>query len=647
MTSPLIEIRDVWREFQSGDEKISILKGINLAIYPGEMVAIIGASGSGKSTLMNILGCLDRPSRGQYLVEGRDTAQMSSDEKAELRRKYFGFIFQRYHLLPDLDAISNVEMPSVYDGVDKADRRKRAGQLLERFGLAKKLDQYPSQLSGGQQQRVSIARALMNGGRIILADEPTGALDVHSGHEVMKALQQLSDEGHTVIIVTHDPKIAASARRIVEIEKGVILSDRRMESRAARASAYRKPQGPGSFSPWRAMMDSLSESFKMALKSMAAHKLRTFLTMLGIIIGIASVVSVVALGSGSQQKVLENIRSLGTNTIDIYPGGGFSDRFAGSVETLIAEDADVLRHQPYVLGATPEVSAPWSSAQYGAVSVSATTVGVSADYFRVKGIKILEGSLFNQTAIRDSEQVAIIDENARRDLFKGAAPIGRVVMVGKVPVRVIGVAEKMEGRNSLNIWMPYSTVINRMSGQATVDKITVRVKDGFGMAAAEKDISRILEQRHGALDFNMMNVDSIRKMVQKTSQTMTLLISSVALIALAVGGIGVMNIMLVSVVERTREIGVRAAVGARRSDIMTQFLIEAVLVCLAGGLAGILLSLGVGRLFAVFSNEFRLIYSVDSMLAAFACSTLIGVVFGFFPARRAASLDPVEALSRG
>ena len=348
MTQPLLQLSGLDRCFLSGEQEVAVLKDINLSIYPGEMVAIVGASGSGKSTLMNILGCLDRPSRGEYRVKGRSTRELPADELAALRRHHFGFIFQRYHLLPHLDAVGNVEIPAVYAGWSKQTRQARAEQLLERLGLRDRAHHQPGQLSGGQQQRVSIARALMNGGEVILADEPTGALDSRSGQEVMNILQELHERGHTLILVTHDMQVAAHAERIIEIHDGQIINDRRNPERPGDGGprVALEAAAPESRSQqWRARWSQFCEAFKMAGIAMACHRLRTLLTMLGIIIGILAVVSVVALGQGAQQKVVNDISSIGTNTIDIYPGKDWGDERAGAIETLVPADLSALQAQ--------------------------------------------------------------------------------------------------------------------------------------------------------------------------------------------------------------------------------------------------------------------------------------------------------------
>ena len=652
---PLLKVTDLTREFPAGENTIQILKGINLEIYAGELVAIVGQSGSGKSTLMNILGCLDQPTSGSYQVKGRETRKLEADELAQLRREYFGFIFQRYHLLGDLTAAGNVEVPAIYAGVDASARQQRSTQLLSDLGLAEKIQNRPSQLSGGQQQRVSIARALMNGGDVILADEPTGALDKNSGIEVIRILRELNAQGHTIILVTHDMNVAKNASRIIEISDGNIISDRvnAPESDGEVFEQQQLDRTPQKKTPsWRSAADRLAEAFRMALLAMNAHRMRTFLTMLGIIIGIASVVSVVALGNGSQKKILENISSLGTNTITVFQGRGFGDNSkTAQVKTLVPADGEALAEQPYVDGVSPSVTSS-VTARFKDTEASATVNGVSEDFFYVRGMTFQSGQAFDKEGVTERAQDVVIDNNTQKTFFSdGTNPVGQVILLGSVPSRIIGVIEAqksmMGNSDSLNVYLPYSTVMSRMLGQSNVRSIIVRVKDEYPSAAAENAILNLLVQRHGAQDVFTQNSDSIRETIQQTTQTMTLLVSAIAVISLIVGGIGVMNIMLVSVTERTQEIGVRMAVGARQSDILQQFLIEAVLVCILGGILGVLLSLGIGQLIGHFAGDiFQMAYSTTSIIAAFVCSSMIGIIFGFIPARNAAQLNPVDALSR-
>ena len=650
--TPLIKLENIVREFPAGDSTIQVLKSINLTINAGEMVAIIGASGSGKSTLMNILGCLDKPTTGTYSISGRITSKLSPDELAELRREHFGFIFQRYHLLNALTAQGNVEIPAIYAGVNDEERQKRATEILTRLGLADKIHNKPNQLSGGQQQRVSIGRALINGGQIILADEPTGALDRKSGLEVMAILRELHSQGHTVIIVTHDANIAQSAQRIIEISDGNIISDSinpNYQSETNDSRQVKQIEQAKTQDNFRAKYYRFRDAFKMAILSMFSQRLRTFLTMLGIIIGIASVVSMVALGQGTKQKILSNINSMGTSTLEIYAGNGFGDRNADKITTLRSSDADFLAQQSFVHSTTPNLS---TSVYFriNNLAVTGTVNGVGEQFFAVRGYDITQGISFDQNSINNSAQDAVIDENTVKRLFANEDPIGKILMVGQLPVKIIGVATKQQqgfGSNeSLNVWLPYTTVINRMVGQTSLRSITVRINDNIDLSIAEQAVNRIMLQRHGTKDFFIFNSDNVRETINSSAWVLTLLVSTIALISLIVGGIGVMNIMLVSVTERTREIGVRMAVGARSSDILQQFLIEAVLVCLTGGIIGILLSFVVGFIFNALVTSFAMSFSSIAIVAAFSCSSIIGIIFGYFPAKRAAKLDPIYALER-
>ncbi|MGL6364364.1 MacB family efflux pump subunit [Aeromonas veronii] len=648
---PLIQLKGVERRYQSGDSEVTVLHPLDLTITAGEMIAIVGASGSGKSTLMNLLGCLDSPSSGQYLFRGQDTATMDALALARLRCHHFGFIFQRYHLLPHLNAAANVEIPAVYAGTSRPDRQARARQLLGRLGLADRSHHTPGQLSGGQQQRVSIARALANGGEVILADEPTGALDSQSGKEVMAILKELHAQGHTIILVTHDMDVASHADRIITLKDGRVEQDSGpcQTGPLAPTTAIDPQKIVSTTSAMGHDWDRYREAGRMAMHAMLAHRMRTFLTMLGIIIGIAAVVSVVALGQGARAKVIYQINAMGTNTIEIFPGKGWGDEKMASIQTLNQGDLDALLGQPYLAGASPEIGSS-GQLRYRNKTNSGNVTGVGNDYFKVKGMTLVSGRLLEWQDIQQRAAVAVVDKKSITSLLGKDDPVGKVVLVGTLPVRIVGVVSQETGfgptSQSVNIWLPYSAVMSRLISQHHFSQITIRVKDGVQPALAEQAVIELITQRHGVKDFFTFSSDSIIKSVEKTTATMTLMVSAIAVISLIVGGVGVMNIMLVSVVERTREIGIRIAVGARQSDILQQFLIEAVMVSLLGGIFGVGLSLGIGALFSLLVDSIKMQFSLFSILMAFGCSSLIGILFGYLPARNAARLDPVVALAR-
>ena len=660
----LLELKDVRRSYQSGATMVEVLHGIDLTVKAGEMVAIIGPSGSGKSTLMNIIGCLDNPSSGSYKVMGQDTLNMAPDELAALRRDFFGFIFQRYHLLGHLCARENVQVPAVYAGVRKHKRDERAKELLGSLGLDERTEYKPSQLSGGQQQRVSIARALMNGGQIILADEPTGALDTKSGQDVMKTLQELNAQGHTVIIVTHDPRIAACARRVIAIEDGSIKSDTINEQIKDINGDIHKDNSSANTTgaplstslvkkqwslTWSSYLDRFKEAFIMAYRAMLSNRMRTLLTMLGIIIGIMAVVSVVALARGASEKIIANIAAMGTNTITIYPGQRMGDVRSGRVRSLTPRDLVVLQGQPFVDSVSASVQTN-ALLRRGAQESNAMAQGVSLDLFRVYGLKVKEGRIFSNQELQDRAQVGVIDDNAAKLFFPTESALGKNIIVGNISVKVIGILAKTDsfvirGENP-NIFMPYTSVMTRLINQNYLSSIVVRIKEGFSTPVAESSIKSLLISRHGRQDFFMQSSDTIMKSIESATSTFTIMISAIAVISLVVGGIGVMNIMLVSVTERTREIGIRMAVGARQSDILSQFLIESVMVCMLGGLLGVILSYIVGQVIMHFVPAITLSYSMFSIIAAVLTSSAIGIAFGFMPARSASKLNPIEALAR-
>lgn len=638
----MIKLENISKTFKFGENEIYALKNINLTIQKGEFVAIIGQSGSGKSTLMNILGALDTPSSGSYFIDGREISRFDLDELAMLRSKKFGFVFQRYNLISTLNSMQNVALSAVYAGVEKSVREAKANEILSDLGLGDKTQNLPNKLSGGQQQRVSIARALINGGEIILADEPTGALDSKSGIKVMEIIKNLHEKGHTIILVTHDPNIAEWANRIIEIKDGKILSDTKKSELKFELKEQNLPQKR----EFSANFDRFKESFKMSISSIFAHKLRSILTMLGIIIGVMSVICVIALGKGSQEQIMSSIKRIGTNTIEIFPGSGFGDMRSGRIKTLTRDDASYLAKQNFLDYSTPNTNTS-GVITYANKNINGSLRGGGKDSLAVNGITLQSGRTFSADDIENSRAVVIIDQNAKNELFADENPIGKTIFFNRRPLSIIGVAAPNDAFGSsenVRIYAPYTSVINNITGDRYIHSITVKVKDDIDSQAAEERVKKLLSQKHGKSDFFTFNSDTIKQTVESTTQTMQLLIASIAAISLIVGGIGVMNIMLVSVTERTKEIGIRMAIGARKSDILQQFLIEAVLLCVLSGIIGVILAFFAGEIFNWLNLDFVMRFSVAPVVLSLVASSVIGIIFGYIPALRASKLNPIDAL---
>jgi macrolide transport system ATP-binding/permease protein len=643
VSTPLLQLERVGRRYASGEAEVIALDEVSLEIAAGEFVAIMGQSGSGKSTLMNILGCLDRPTAGRYAVQGRDVAGLDADELAALRRDAFGFVFQRYNLLSDASAAENVEIPAAYAGHTKRVRHERALGLLQRLGLGDRAQHRPTQLSGGQQQRVAIARALMNDAPVLLADEPTGALDSQSGADVLALLAQLHRDGRTVILITHDPSVAAHAERVIELRDGRVIGDTR---RGAKRDASVAARTLGAPRPG-AWLAELGEAVKMAARSMRSNLFRTALTLLGVVIGVAAVVAMLAIGAGSKQDVLDRIAAMGSNQLSIRPGAP-GVRGDGDVATLTLADADAIARLPNVAIVSPE-RAMGQVLRAGNRDARSSVQGVHPQFARLRDWATTSGSFLTDDDVRGYAPVVVLGQTVATNLFPADPdPVGEFVLIRNVPFEVIGVlapkgAAGWGGDQDDVAIVPLSTATMRLFGQTFLGGITVRVADGARIGETEAAINALLTERHRSVDFQVRNTASLQEAVTATSDTLTALLGSVAAISLIVGGIGVMNIMLVSVTERTREIGIRMATGARMRDILLQFNTEALVVCGSGGLIGVALGLGVAL--AAQGVGMPVAFSPGPALLAFSCAFLTGVVFGYLPARKAARMDPVAALA--
>ncbi|MBD9413487.1 ABC transporter permease [Pseudomonas sp. PDM16] len=647
--APLIELRGIRRRYggEGGAPEVEVLRGIDLSIDAGEFVAIVGSSGSGKSTLMNLLGCLDRPSAGSYHFAGRDVAGLDADQLAWLRREAFGFVFQGYHLIATESARENVEVPALYAGMPAHLRRERADALLARLGLGERLDHRPGQLSGGQQQRVSIARALMNGGRIILADEPTGALDSSSGQEVMALLRELAAAGHTVILITHDREVAAQAQRVIEIRDGSIIGDSGapFDARKSNPAALPAPRFED-MSEHAGGWSAAGEVLRSAWRVMLLNRFRTALTLLGIVIGVASVIVMLAIGLGTKQRVMAQMASMGATTLYLYAaqppeGGPWGELSLGDMEAI--------ERLPEVDLLTPVIGNPLM-VQYGN---AAREIYVYSSNEQLPGIHhwpLASGRFFTAGEDRELAPVVVLGHKARQFFFRDEAnPLGKQLLIGDAPFEVIGVmAEK--GKESGADYYDEMVFIPYDAGRARVyqdilepEYATFTARTTAQVQAAEDAVTELLLARHGREDFQVDNAAAKVQAEAETQDSMTRMLGLIAAVSLLVGGIGVMNVMLMTVRERTREIGVRMATGARQRDILRQFLGEAVLVTIVGGSAGVLIGLvtGTGLLLA----GVPLIFSLSAMLLAFACAVGTGLLFGYLPAKTAAALDPVAALA--
>jgi macrolide transport system ATP-binding/permease protein len=650
MTAPLIDLRGITRTYGAGENAVQVLHGIDLSIAHGEFVAICGQSGSGKSTLMNILGCLDTPTGGQYLFEGRDVARCSADELAALRSEVFGFIFQRYNLIGTETALQNVAMPAIYRGLSGKLREGRAKHLLDRLGLEARATFRPAALSGGQQQRVSIARALMNGGRVILADEPTGALDSATGEEVLRLLRELHARGHTIILITHDAGIAGQAGRVIHLGDGRIVGDDRVgpPADAGVPLADAVDRGAPLPAPGQAgAVGDLAAAFAMAMRSLRNNLFRTSLTLLGIVIGVAAVITMLAMGDGSKAEVLQRIEAMGPDLLVVRPGAP-NVRGSSDVKTLTADDGKALEGMPNVRRVVPE-NGKGITVRFGRNDYSTNGVGTTAEYPVARSWQVLSGQFLTEADIASYAPVAVIGTTVRDAIFtEGENPVGQSILIENVPFEVIGVMST-KGESAFgsdlddNVFVPITTGRMRLFGQSHVRAIALQLADMNRSEETVAAVEEVLEARHRTVDFKVRNMASLIETATETQNTMSLLLGSIAAISLLVGGIGVMNIMLVSVTERIREIGIRMACGARRVQIQRQFLVEAVMVCAIGGLLGVGFGFVAGYVARALGSP--VIFSLPPVLMAFGSAFAVGVVFGYLPARRAARLDPVVALA--
>ena len=700
MPNPIIRVVNITRTYHVGDVDVHALRGVNLIVEPGEFIAIMGSSGSGKSTLMSQLGCLDRPSSGEYYLEGVNVAGLTEPELARIRSERLGFVFQSFNLLARTSAIENVALPLFYaagGSSSRTERTERARASLKLLGLADRERNTPGQLSGGQQQRVAIARALINNPILLLADEPTGNLDTKTSHEIMVTLQALNRErGVTIIVVTHESDIAGYADRVITMRDGEVISDERKPTAHPQPGA---PSGvlpagslpvPGQAAPAPAGSTGTVRAFALmivaaALQALARNKMRSALTMLGVFIGVAALIAMVAVGQGANDAVRKQIESLGTNLLVVVPGattmGGMRSG-QGSASTLTVVDAEALRREAPAVGSVSYLIRQSGQVQYANQNWTTSIQGVSANYPPITNWQIASGRGISQEDDRSAALVAVVGQTVSRQLFGvDENPVGAVIQVKSVPLRVIGIfASKGQtpyGTDQDDLVMtPFTTAQRKVLGVAApsqqqvplnwvypsppnpynlqqrlmgyVNQIYVQATDASQVQPAVSQISDILKRRHrirpgDTNDFSVRNLSQIAETAESSSRIMALLLAAVASISLIVGGIGIMNILLVSVTERTREIGLRMAIGARRTHVLLQFLAEFVILSVTGGIAGIVIGVAFSGMISVIAGWPAPI-SFAAVAGGFLFSAAVGIFFGYYPARKAASLDPIEAL---
>jgi len=692
MKQACIEIRNVTRTYRVGDIDVNALRGVSLTIDRGEFVAIMGSSGSGKSTLMAILGCLDRPTSGEYYFNGVDVARLGEPELAQIRSEQLGFVFQSFNLLPRTSALENVALPLFYASTaspQAAQRNERAHAALAMLGLAEREGNTPAQLSGGQQQRVAIARALINTPKLLLADEPTGNLDSRTSHDIMDTLVRLNaEQGVTVVVVTHEPDIAAYAQRVVTMRDGDVISDERRASGPAGSGMaddvaglrQARPDGARRMPSWAFSRMILVT----AAQALARNRTRSVLTMLGVFIGVAALIAMIAVGQGANEAVRKQIESLGTNMFVVVPGantsGGVRAGF-GSASTLTVADAEAIRRDSVHVGAVAYLIRQNGQVQYRDLNWSTTIQGVTASYPPITHWRVVEGRMLSDGDDTGAALVAVIGDTLRRQLFApDESPVGAVILVRGIPLRVVGLyaakGQTAYGQDQDDLLMiPFGTAERKVLGVATptqqpalnppypqapnpfglqprltgyVNQIYVQAASAAEVPAAIDEVNAKLSSRHrikpgNTPDFNVRNLSQIADTAAGSSRIMAMLLAVVASISLLVGGIGIMNILLVSVTERTREVGLRMAIGAHRSHVLLQFLAEAVFMSVIGGMAGIVAGVAATYTIALVA-KWPTFISPAAVAGGFLFSAVIGIFFGYYPARKAARLNPIEAL---
>lgn len=655
----LIELKNISKTYYLGQINVVAVENISLEITEGEFIAIMGPSGSGKSTLMHILGLLDKPSKGNYKLTGKEVSELTDNELAVLRNRFIGFVFQQFNLLPRMSARENVALPLIYsDGKMSTDEIL----LLEKVGLKDRINHKPNELSGGQQQKVAIARALINKPLIILADEPTGDLDTKSGKEIIDILKNLNDTGITVIMVTHEEKLAEYAKRIIRLQDGKIISDRTVSSRVfpagktiTMAHLENIPLKHKSNMVSIFGIQKIGNYFSQAIRSLLSNKTRSILSILGVLIGVASVIAMLALGTGAREEVKKRISSLGSNLLVVRPGsqrlGGISLE-TGSVTRLTLQDVNEIEEKVFGIDKVAGYITGRGQVVYSGKNWNTRIEGTTADYPDIRNSHPETGRFFTKSETINRAKVAVIGKTVVKELFGDKNPLGEFIKIKGIDFQVIGVLPEKGATGFRDeddeIVIPINTAMYRLLGREYIDYIDVQVINSDLMDNVSERIKKLIVSLHRLPEsktdtIDIRNMADIQETVTQTVKTFSFLLGSIAFVSLLVGGIGIMNIMLVSVTERTREIGLRKAIGANNRDILFQFIIESIDICVLGGIIGIIFGFGFSFALSKFANWSTKI-SFQSVILSFSFSVIIGLIFGIWPARKASKLNPIEAL---
>jgi macrolide transport system ATP-binding/permease protein len=651
----MIELKNISKTYHMGEVKVKALQDVSLSIIPGEFIAIMGPSGSGKSTLMHVLGLLDRPDSGEYYLGKRKISALSDEELSAIRNRLVGFVFQQFHLLPRMTALENAELPLIYAG--KRHLKEKAKEEITEVGLLDRMNHRPNELSGGQQQRVAIARSLVNDPLIIFADEPTGNLDSKSKDEIITVLKKLNQKGKTIVVVTHENEVAMHARRIIHMRDGRIISEENPQSVAAvtKETEADKIIDVVLSKSERALREAkFLDYLRQAAGAMVMHKTRSFLSILGILIGVAAVIAMLAVGQGAKESIEEQLASLGSNLLVVRPGSSMLHGVAleaGAVTRFTFEDVAEIEKLDEVKRVSPSVTGR-GQIVYADKNWNTQVEGVGVDYADIRSYHPEVGRFFNDAEVKMREKVVLLGPTVAAALFGENNPVGEAIKINLVNFKVIGVLPSKGSAGFRDqddtALIPITTAMYRVFGKEYIDSLYVEAKSPQVLDAAQEVISKVIIKQHHLNkseedSFQIRNMSDIKQALESTTKTMSLLLGAIAAISLLVGGIGIMNIMLVSVTERTREIGLRKAIGANNKDIMVQFLIEAILMSFLGGISGILLGSGISILITLFSG-WAVKISLFSVILATTFSLIVGIVFGLWPAKQASQLDPIEAL---